>query len=135
MYTNEPAQPDACAGDSGTTVLIVDDHPGFRGALASFLRSSPGLELVGSARDGEEAICLAAELRPRVVVMDLAMPGLSGVEATRRLRAQPAPPAVVAVSVSHALMREALAAGAAFTVLKDAEPHRLLDVIQAAART
>ena len=134
MDSDEPAEPDAHARDGWTRVLIADDHPGFRRALESFLRTSPGLQLVGSACDGEEAICLAVELRPQVVVMDLAMPGLSGVEATRRLRAQPEPPAVVAVSGSRELVREALAAGAVYTVLKDEEPERLLEVIQAAAR-
>ena len=64
--------------------------------------------------------------------MDLAMPGVNGVEATRRLRRQRLPPAVVALSGSHELIREAVTAGAAFTLLKDVDPDRLLAVIRAA---
>jgi DNA-binding NarL/FixJ family response regulator len=115
------------------TVLIADDHPGFRSALASLIRSADDLVLLGSARDGEEAVLLAAQLRPRVVVMDLAMPGVDGVEATRRVRGHQPPPVVVALSGSHELIRDAVAAGAAFTVLKDVDPQRLLHVIRAAA--
>jgi DNA-binding NarL/FixJ family response regulator len=115
------------------TVLIVDDHRGFRGALESLLRSSARLELIGSACNGEEAIRLTAELRPQVVIMDLTMPGVDGVKATRRVRAQQRPPAVVALSGSRELIRDAVAAGAAFTLLKDEDPHRLLEVIEAAA--
>jgi DNA-binding NarL/FixJ family response regulator len=116
-----------------TTVLVVDDHAGFRCALESLLRSSTHLELVGSACNGEDALRLAAELRPQVIVMDLAMPGMNGVEATRRVRAQQVPPAVVALSGSRELTRDAVAAGAAFSVLKDEDPQRLLDVIRAAS--
>jgi DNA-binding NarL/FixJ family response regulator len=115
------------------SVLIADDHSGFRCALEAWLRSSGELILVGSARSGEEAIQLAARLRPQVVVMDLAMPGLGGVAATRRIRAQPLAPAVVALAGSRALIRDAVAAGAAFTMLKDEDPQQLLNVIQAAA--
>jgi DNA-binding NarL/FixJ family response regulator len=114
------------------SVLIADDHSGFRCALECLLRSCGELILVGSARSGEEAIQLAADLRPRVLVMDLGMPGLGGVAATRHIRAQRFAPAVVALSGSRALMREAVAAGAAYTVLKDEDPQRLLNVIHAA---
>lgn len=115
------------------TVLVVDDHPRVRRALESALRRAPGLVLVGSARDGEEAIELATQLHPRVVVMDLAMPGITGVEATRRLMTQRHPPAVVALSGSRELMRAAVAAGACSTVLKDADLAELLSTIRRAA--
>src|SRR5215472_10479054 len=88
------------------TVLIADDHPGFRRALETALGRAPGLTVVGSAHDGEEAVLMTLKLRPRVVVMDLAMPGMSGVEATRRLMEQREPPAVVALSGSRELMRD-----------------------------
>jgi DNA-binding NarL/FixJ family response regulator len=76
---------------------------------------------------------LTAELQPQVVVMDLAMPGVNGVEATRRVRSKQEPPAVVALSGSRELIREAVAAGAAYTLLKDVDPEQLLRVIRAAA--
>ncbi len=115
------------------TVLVVDDHPRVRRALEAALRRAPGLVLVGSAPSGEEAIRLATELQPRVVVMDLAMPGVTGVEATRRLMTQSRPPAVVALSGSRELMRAAVAAGACSTVLKDADLSELLATIRRAA--
>lgn len=115
---------------AGITVLIADDHPGFRRALETALRRAPGLTLVGAAHDGEEAVLMTVELRPRVVVMDLAMPGMSGVEATRRLMEQREPPAVVALSGSRELMRDAIAAGASSTLLKEADLSELLASIR-----
>ncbi len=115
------------------TVLVVDDHSGFRRALERALRRAPGLSLVGSARSGEEAIVMSGRLEPRVVVMDLAMPGMSGVEATRRLMGQPRPPAVVALSGSRELMRDAIAAGACRTLLKEGDLTELLTTIRLAA--
>jgi DNA-binding NarL/FixJ family response regulator len=118
---------------AGITVLVADDHPGFRRALEAALRRAPGLTLVGSAHDGEEAVLMTVMLRPRVVVMDLAMPGMSGVEATRRLMEQRDPPAVVALSGSRELMRDAIAAGASSTLLKEADLSELLASIRVVA--
>lgn len=120
-------------GPDAITVLVVDDHPGFRRALDRALRRAPGLRLVASARSGEEAIALSAQFAPRVVVMDLAMPGMSGVEATRRLMRQPDPPAVVALSGSRELMRDAIAAGACRALLKEGDLTELLTTIRLAA--
>jgi DNA-binding NarL/FixJ family response regulator len=119
--------------DGKITVLVVDDHAGFRRALEGLLRNTPDLDLVGSACGGEEAVALTARIRPRVVIMDLAMPGLNGVDATRRVLAQVGPPTVVALSGSRELMRDAVAAGAALTLLKDVDPAELLDLIRSAA--
>jgi DNA-binding NarL/FixJ family response regulator len=130
------ANPDSAYSSSAAapiTVLIVDDHPRVRAALELLLRSSDALRLVGSACSGEEALELAAALSPAVIVMDLAMPGLGGVEATRRIRTFRQPPVVVALSGSRELMRDAVAAGASVTVLKDEDPQRLLEVIAAAS--
>jgi DNA-binding NarL/FixJ family response regulator len=69
-------------------VLVCDDHPVYRDGLRMLLGSLPGLEVVGVAADGHEAVARAAELQPDVVVMDLQMPGLNGIEATARVRAE-----------------------------------------------
>ena len=66
-------------------VLITDDHPHFRDGLRALLLSAPDIEVVGEARDGEEAVRLAARLQPDVILMDLNMPGMGGIEATRRI--------------------------------------------------
>lgn len=66
-------------------ILIADDHPHFRDGLRALFLSAPDVEVVGEARDGEEAIRLAAKLQPDVILMDLNMPGVSGIEATRSI--------------------------------------------------
>jgi DNA-binding NarL/FixJ family response regulator len=114
------------------SVLVVDDHPGFREALERLLARAGGLEVVGSASDGAQAVELAARLRPDVVIMDLDMPVLSGVDAARRIRSQQEPPVVVALSGSRAMWREARAAGVSCTILKDEDPERLVATIRAA---
>jgi DNA-binding NarL/FixJ family response regulator len=121
-----------CNPERATTVLVVDDHAGFRRALDLLIDSDEELVLIGSVGDGEEAVRVSGRLCPQVVVMDLGMPGMNGVEATRRVRSQHSPPVVVALSGSHELTREAVAAGAAFAVLKDVEPQVLLDLIRTA---
>lgn len=117
-----------------STVLIADDHDGFRAALVALVNDADDLRVIAAATGGEEAAALAAALAPDVVVVDLVMPGVDGVEATRRIRGLCPPPAVVALSASRALMRDAIRAGAAFTLLKEAEPADLLEVIRQAAR-
>lgn len=69
-------------------VLIADDHPAVREALSRCLRAEPDLDVIGLARDGVEAVALAAKLRPQVVIMDANMQRLSGIEATHRLKAR-----------------------------------------------
>jgi DNA-binding NarL/FixJ family response regulator len=131
--TPKTDSPRAPADDGRTTVLVADDHPGFRFALEALVHSADDLRLVGSARDGAEAISLTTQLGPQVVVMDLTMPGINGVEATRSIRRGSPAPAVIALSGSHELTKDAIAAGAAFTILKDVDPVRLLEVIRVAA--
>ena len=66
-------------------VLVADDHPVFRYGMRAILGAEPDTELIGEATNGEEAIALTAELRPDVVLMDINMPGVNGIEATRRI--------------------------------------------------
>ena len=76
------------AVEEAVRVLVCDDHPVYRDGLRMLLGSLPGLEVVGVAADGLEAVAQAAELQPDVVVMDLQMPGLNGIEATARMTAE-----------------------------------------------
>jgi two-component system, NarL family, invasion response regulator UvrY len=71
--------------DGSVGVLIVDDQAPFRLAAAAVVRATPGFDVVGEARSGEEAVALAAELEPQLVLMDINMDGIGGIEATRRI--------------------------------------------------
>jgi DNA-binding NarL/FixJ family response regulator len=119
-----------------TRVLIADDHAVVRAGLSQLLATFPEVELVAVAADGEEAVALAAEHRPDVVLMDLEMPVLDGIDATRQIRAaQPEVAVVVLTSFSDRdRILRALDAGAAGYLLKDAEPSELARAIDAAAR-
>jgi DNA-binding NarL/FixJ family response regulator len=116
-----------------TRVLIVDDHTFFRAGLRSLL-TEQGLEVVGEAPSGEAALPLIERRRPDIIVMDLNMPGMSGVEATRRAcEGDPAPTVLVlTVSVAQDDVIEALEAGAAGYLLKDAAPDEIARAIRAA---
>lgn len=118
-----------------TRVLVVDDHQMVRAGLVTLLGASEDVSVVGQAADGAEAVTLAADLKPDVVLMDLSMPVLDGVEATRQLvAAVPTVRVVVLTSFSdRARVNDALAAGAIGYLLKDCEPPELLAAIRAAA--
>jgi DNA-binding NarL/FixJ family response regulator len=117
-------------------VVVADDHAVVRAGLVQLLATFAGVELVGAAADGEEAVTLCADRVPDVVLMDLEMPVLDGIEATRRIRsAQPAVAVVVLTSFSdRERILRALDAGAAGYLLKDADPGELRRAIEAAAR-
>jgi DNA-binding NarL/FixJ family response regulator len=117
-------------------VMLAEDHNLVRAGLADLLSNVPDFEVVGAAADGAEAVTLAAQLRPEVVLMDLLMPEVDGIEATRRIvRTDPNVQVVVLTSFSdRARIIEALDAGAVGFLLKDAEPQELFDGIRAAAR-
>jgi DNA-binding NarL/FixJ family response regulator len=115
-------------------VLLVDDHDVFRHGLAQLL-GDEGLDVVAEASGGEAGVRLAGELKPDVVLMDLSMPGMSGVEATRAIAVGDDAPRVVVLTLSDddASMLEALLAGAAGYVLKDATLEQIAAAVQAAA--
>jgi len=117
-------------------LAIVDDHAVVRAGLAQLVETMDEVELVGEAADGDEAVALCAERRPDVVLMDLEMPRVDGIEATRRIRAaQPATAVVVLTSFSdRERILSAIDAGAAGYLLKDAGPDELARAVRAAAR-
>ncbi len=116
-------------------VLLVDDHAMVRQGMRDFLGLHDDLEIVGEAADGEAAVEAAAALRPDVVVMDLMMPGLDGIEATARIKAANPVMEIVAITsfIEEARIIAALEAGASGFLLKDAEADELAAAIRAAA--
>ena len=114
--------------------LIADDHQVVRSGLEQLLATVDDIELVGMAADGAEAVALAAELTPDIVLMDLSMPGTDGVAATRQITAGGSATQVVVLTSFSDRQRilDALDAGAAGFVLKHAKPDELLDAIRAA---
>jgi DNA-binding NarL/FixJ family response regulator len=116
-------------------VLVVDDHDVVRAGIAGLLDAVPDIEVVGTAADGLEAVELAADRDPDVVLMDLEMPYLDGIEATRRITdAGTASAVLVLTSFSdHIRVTAALDSGAIGYLLKDAEPEELIAGIRAAA--
>jgi NarL family two-component system response regulator LiaR len=118
------------------SVLLADDHPVVRQGLRTFLELQPDLEVAGEAADGEEAVAGAEALVPDVVLMDLVMPRLDGVEAIRRIRdASPSTKVIVLTSyLDDEKIFPAVKAGAAGYLLKDAAPQELAEAIRAAAR-
>jgi DNA-binding NarL/FixJ family response regulator len=115
-------------------VVIADDHPFYRRGLARLLRRT-GIEVVGEAPNGEEAIRAAAETRPDLVIMDLNMPGLSGLEATRRLieRSPGSRVLMLSVSAQEADVSNAIMAGASGYVLKDEPGEEIIAAIEVTA--
>ena len=118
-----------------TRVLVVDDQTLMRSGLVGMLSVHDDLEVVGEAADGLEAVQRAAVLRPDVVVMDIRMPRMDGIEATRRLRAAPDGPRVLVLTTFDLdeYVWQALRAGAGGFLLKDAPPERLADAVRTVA--
>src|SRR6267378_1458264 len=117
------------------TVLLVDDHALVRKGFRRMLEDDAAISVVGEASDGEDAVRLALELKPKVVVMDCALPGLSGIDATRRIRAK-MPDAIVLMLSMHSedtLVRQALEAGARGYILKSALELDLVNAIKRVA--
>ena len=118
-----------------TRVLIVDDDPLVRSALTLMLGGQQDVEVVGEASDGREGVEAVADLRPDVVLMDVRMPRLNGLEATRELHLQPDPPRVIVLTTFDAddHVVGALAAGADGFLLKDTPPPQILEAIRKVA--
>jgi DNA-binding NarL/FixJ family response regulator len=122
-------------------VLLADDQPLVRAGIAMLLAASPDIAVVGEADDGERAVELAATLQPDVLVMDVRMPGMDGVEATRRVAADgfasdPDRPVKVMILTTYnvdATVYAALRAGASGFLLKDAAPDELVSAVRALA--
>ncbi|MER5868618.1 response regulator transcription factor [Streptomyces sp. NPDC002044] len=119
-----------------TTILLCDDHVVVRAGLLALLGSEPDIEVLGEAGSGEEAVALAARLRPDVVLMDLQLgEGIDGVEATRRITALPEPPHVLVLTTydTDADITRAIGAGATGYLLKAERPEELFAAIHSAA--
>ena len=115
-------------------VLIADDHAIIRQGLRRVLAFEPDLEVIGEAVNGEEAVQLSQELRPDVVILDLNMPVISGLEAARRIRQDPSAPGVVVLTIhdDREYVLEAMRAGVTGYCLKDVEPAALVQAIRRA---
>ncbi len=115
-------------------VMIVDDHALVRSGLEAFLLVQKGLKLVAQARSGQQAVSLCAEAQPDVILMDLLMPGMSGVEATRQIKQQHPHIQIVALTSykDQELVQGALQAGAIGYLLKDISSEELASAIRSA---
>jgi len=135
-HRSDPShQSSRCDRSDAIRVLVADDQALVREGLMTLLETAAGIDPVAAARDGEEAVTLAAEHRPDVVLMDLRMPGVDGVEATRRILASQ-PDTEVVVLTTHAdeaSILDALGAGARGYLTKDAGLAEISRAIQAAA--
>ncbi len=114
-------------------VLIADDQPETRQALRTIVNAQPGFTVVGEALDGRDAVALVQRRRPDLVLMDVRMPRLDGIAATREIRARPQPPAVIVLTTFDLddYVFGALQAGAAGFLLKSAGPAQIQAALQA----
>ena len=116
-------------------VLLADDDALLRAGVVAVLESADGIEVIGEAADGLEAVRLCRDVSPDVVLMDVRMPGIDGVEATRRIVAADLPARVLVLTTFHhdEYVWGALAAGASGFLLKRASPERLIDAVRTVA--
>ena len=117
-------------------LLLADDHAVVRSGLRMLLQAQPDMKIIGEAETGQEAIRRVAELRPDVVLMDIEMPGMNGIEATRRIKAEAPQAAVLALTMyeDDQYFFEMLRAGASGYVPKRAAPDELVSAIRAVSR-
>jgi DNA-binding NarL/FixJ family response regulator len=114
-------------------LLVVDDHAFMRVAINAILTKDSSLEVVGEAKDGQEAIERCQELHPDLILMDISMPRMNGLEATRKLKAHSPETSVLILTAhaDHSLLMDAVKAGAAGYVLKGDHPDLVLDAVRA----
>ena len=125
---------DEQGAESSRRIIIADDHSLFRAALRQMLREWPDLEVVGEASDGREAVEICLRLRPEMVLMDVQMPVMNGIEATRRIKRE-LPSSIVLMLTAFArpeYLLEAIKAGASGYVLKHARPEQIAEAIRKA---
>jgi len=117
------------------TVLVVDDHEIVRRGIATFLETEPGIEVLGEAENGRQAVTLATELEPDVILMDLVMPEMDGIEAIREIRSQQSKSQILVLTSfgSDDKIFPAVKAGALGYLLKDTSPEGLAEAIRQAA--
>lgn len=126
---------DPMAGFATVRVVVADDQAAIRTGLVMILDSAPDIEVVGEAADGLAAVRIATQQRPDVVLMDIRMPGIDGIEATRRLVADRCCEVLVLTTFDlDDYVDDALAAGAAGFLLRSVDAPRLLDAVRAVAR-
>jgi DNA-binding NarL/FixJ family response regulator len=119
-----------------TTIVLADDHQIVRQGLSALLKSVPDLQLLGEASDGRETVRLVERLQPNVLILDLMMPGLNGMEAARQVQKRSPGTRIVVLSMhsNEAYVVEALRAGASAYVLKEAGAGDLVTAIRAASQ-
>jgi two-component system nitrate/nitrite response regulator NarL len=122
--------------ETRTAVLVIDDHPLFRKGVADLIAMAPELHLVGEAGDGESGVGIAVALRPDLILLDLNMKGLNGIETLERLREADLDARIVMLTVSDSEedVVAALRGGADGYLLKDMEPEEILENLRAAGR-
>jgi DNA-binding NarL/FixJ family response regulator len=121
--------------DAEVAILVVDDHPVVRNGLTALLRTIVGFRVVGEAADGESAIRAVAEHQPDVVLMDIRLPGIDGIEATRRIRESASDARVLVLTMydDDATVFTAMQAGASGYLLKDAEQDDIVRAVHSVA--
>jgi len=117
-------------------ILLADDHTILRSGIRSLLEDEPGLSVIGEAEDGRSAVAMACKLKPDVAIMDIAMPLLNGLEATRQIKMQCPSVKVLILSMhdNEEYIRQVLEAGAMGYILKDAAARELISAIQSVYR-